>query len=157
MNNFIPVTPEYQQPSYQTPSRTPMKMWPILVILGVVLVAALGFFFRDRLSFLGANISDSLPTQGHQAIFLTSGQVYFGKLEKSGDWFKLSDVYYLQVDQNLQQGSTPISSNFQLVKLGSEIHGPEDIMYLEPMNVLFWENLKSDSQVLQAIERYNKK
>lgn len=156
MNNFIPVMPEPQQPVYQVPPRSPLKAWPIVLTLTVVIVAALGFFFRDRLSFLSANISDTLPTQGHQAVFLTSGQVYFGKLEKAGEWFKLSDVYYLQVDQNLQQGSTPLSSNFQLVKLGSEIHGPEDVMYLEPKNVLFWENLKPDSQVLQAIERYNK-
>jgi hypothetical protein len=154
MNNFIPVMPEPQQPVYQAPSRAPMKMWPIVLTLAVVVVAALGFFFKDQLSFLGANISDTLPTQGHQAVFLTSGQVYFGKLERAGEWFKLSDVYYLQVDQNLQQGSTPLSSNFQLVKLGSEIHGPEDTMYVEPQNVLFWENLKTDSQVLQAIGRY---
>lgn len=102
----------------------------------------------------------------YQAVFLTNGQVYFGKLSMSGKWYSLKDIYYLQVTQDLQPASgdskaaptdTPAGQNpnqqVGLVKLGSELHGPEDAMYISPDQVLFWENLKSDSKVVQKIHQ----
>jgi hypothetical protein len=38
--------------------------------------------------------------------------------------------------------------------LGSELHGPEDKMSVSSEQVLFWENLKNDSKVVQAIHKY---
>ena len=93
-------------------------------------------------------------------MFLTNGQVYFGKISKSGQWIKLSDVYYLQITDPLQpagnQGDSVIpkkEQSIQLVKLGSELHGPADVMYIEKDKILFWENMKDDSKVLQAIKQ----
>ena len=39
----------------------------------------------------------------------------------------------------------------KLIKFGNEIHGPEDVMYLNWEAVLYWETLKQDSQVVQSI------
>ncbi len=36
----------------------------------------------------------------YQAVFLSNGQVYFGKLHNSGYQYKLTDVYYLQVTED---------------------------------------------------------
>jgi ABC-type Zn uptake system ZnuABC Zn-binding protein ZnuA len=42
----------------------------------------------------------------------------------------------------------------QLIKLGSEVHGPEDAMMIAKAQVLFYENLKPDGKVAQSISKY---
>ena len=89
-----------------------------------------------------------------QAVFLTDGQVYFGKLRNHNDRFALLDkVYYLKFSQGLQQsyGNNPGSSQLNLIKLGGEAHGPENRMYISKDQILFIENLKENSAVVQAI------
>ena len=94
----------------------------------------------------------------YQAVFLTNNQVYFGKLSGLGSGYPtLRDIYYLRVTQNLQ----PINPNapqqqLQLVKLGGELHGPEDAMRINRAQILFVEDLKADSQVVNAIKDYKK-
>jgi hypothetical protein len=108
-----------------------------------------------------------LGSSEYQAVFLSNGQVYFGKMGRSGKWIVLKDVYYLQVTQDLQDASgdsnaTPNSTNnnqatqpeIKLVKLGSELHGPEDRMYIDTDKILFWEDMKSDSKVIEAIRKH---
>ena len=112
----------------------------------------------------------SMNAKGYQSVFLTNGQVYFGKVSTSGRWIKLTDIYYLQVTQPLQQASSESNAapqstgtaannqpNSQLIKLGSELHGPTDAMYIEKDKVLFWENMKDDSKVVSAIKQYKSK
>jgi len=112
-------------------------------------------------SFLKGYLWFKINTKGYQALFMESGQVYFGHLSSSGRWLKLSDIYYLQVTQPLQQTEGAALSNdnqnIQLVKLGKELHGPEDTMYISKEKVMFWENLKDDSKVVQAIVDYKVK
>jgi hypothetical protein len=66
----------------------------------------------------------------------------------------------LQVSSNTGlQGSTSSgdnsSSQVSLAKLGSELHGPKDEMYIASDQMLFWENLNSGtSKVVQAIDKY---
>ena len=93
----------------------------------------------------------------YRAVFFTNGQVYFGKLTRQGDNFHLTDVYYLQT-QNSSSGddtkdpqNTSSDQNVQLIKLGDEVHGPEDKMIINKDQVLFYENLKSDGKVAQTI------
>lgn len=104
----------------------------------------------------------AVDTSQYQAVFLTSGQVYFGKLSAySSESVKLTDVYYLQTQaggseansENPQQASTE-GVNVQLIKLGNEIHGPQDEMVVYKSQVLFYENLKPDSQVVKSIEQH---
>jgi len=95
----------------------------------------------------------SISSGEYQAVFLDNGQVYFGKLERSrSDFYTLTDVFYLQsgvaVDQN---------TNLALTKLGSEAHGPEDQMEINKDHILFIEDMKDDSKVVQAIEAYKSK
>ena len=97
----------------------------------------------------------------YQALFLTNNQVYFGKLSQTqSGYVKMTDIYYLQVQQAVQPDANKNNAQQQqqisLAKLGSELHGPEDVMYVAKSQVLFWENLKNDGKVAQAISDYKK-
>lgn len=102
----------------------------------------------------------------YQAVFLTNGQVYFGKLSGlTGGYATLKDVYYLQSndtsssvqDSTSKDQKAPTSdSDMKLVKLGSEIHGPEDQMEIARDQILFWENMKNNSKVTTAIDGFKK-
>ncbi len=95
----------------------------------------------------------------YQALFLTNGQVYFGKLNSAGSQtIKISDIYYLQVQEKVQPAEgEQKEGDTSLVKLGEELHGPEDQMFIERHQVIFWENLKADGKVAQAIAEHQKK
>lgn len=134
-----------------------VKKWVIIVIAAIVLlvaaVAVYKFSYKkDNTGLAGVNKDQ------YQALFLTNGQVYFGKLEQADkSTVKISDIYYLQVQQPVQpkedeqqQGET------QLVKLGEELHGPEDEMFIDRGQILFWENLKDNGKVVSAIKEYKK-
>jgi hypothetical protein len=41
-----------------------------------------------------------------------------------------------------------------LVKLGNELHGPVDEMHISKAQILFYEDLKTDGQVVKAIQAY---
>lgn len=87
----------------------------------------------------------------YQAIFLTNNQTYFGHLKNvSGDYLVLSDVYYVKISEEENKSI--------LVKLGAiEPHGPTGSMTINKDQVLFWENLRPDSQVIKTIESIQSK
>ena len=90
----------------------------------------------------------------YQAVFLINGQHYFGHL-KTGrkDGFTLTDVYYVQQQQQKDEALDPANQQFQLIKFGNEIHGPEDVLYIPKSQISFWENLRADSQVVRIIKQ----
>lgn len=129
----------------------------LLGLITVLLIALVVYLvvFKDNSGDLAA-----VKTNQYQAVFLNSndGQVYFGKLSQwNEDYYKLSDIYYVRVT-NVQpdDGTKTAQQNISLAKLGNEIHGPEDAMYVAKDNVMFWENLKEDGQVVKAIREYQK-
>lgn len=128
-----------------------------LILLGVivVLVGLVGgaFYFWQSTSKLHEN--------GYQAVFLTNGQVYFGKVaNQKSTWVELTDIYYLQSRDSLQNQDRDDFSNqsdLTLVKLGQELHGPEDYMQILRDHILFIEDLAEDSKVVQAIKDHQTK
>jgi len=92
-----------------------------------------------------------------QAVFLNGGQVYFGKItELNSQYYRMSNIYYLRVNQQVQPNQTNNNSanDISLVKLGCELHGPDDSMVINRDQVIFWENLKDDGQVANAVKKY---
>src|SRR5437867_4000690 len=82
----------------------------------------------------------------YQAVFLTNGSTYFGKLEAQGDeWFLLSDVFYLSVSEQ---------SGPQLIKRGTEAQGPKSPMIISREQVLFIENLRDDGDIVTLIKKF---
>ncbi|MBI2325171.1 MAG: hypothetical protein HYU87_09460 [Chloroflexi bacterium] len=115
----------------------------------VLVVLAVLWQQRDALGGVFAGgVPAEVDRNAYQAVFLTGGQVYFGKLgARGGDIYVLSDVYYL---------SEPREGNprGQLVKRGTELHGPRDPMIIPAGQVLLIENLRDDAEVMQAIKRH---
>ncbi len=140
----------------QGPGKRSKLVWWVVGAL-VVCVAIVGVVWGS-MGRKGFDENKSINTSEYQAVFLTNGQVYFGKLtDLNNKYVTISSIYYLQVQQsqNLQQGTeSDANSQVSLAKLGNELHGPEDKMHIAADQVLFWENLKNDSKVVQAIVKY---
>ncbi len=124
------------------------------LVVAVAIVVLLGVLWHV---FTMVTADSTVNGKEYQALFLTNGQVYFGKLTNTdGTYVKLTDIFYLQVQQQVQPSSTTSNQQPQvsLAKLGGELHGPEDVMYVSRQQVLFWENLKASGKVSQAIASY---
>jgi hypothetical protein len=119
----------------------------------IIIILVVGFIWMSQ-----TKISDY--KEDWQAVFLTNGQVYFGKVEKQNQVeLVVKDIYYLQVTRPLQQTEEGEQQpnpqgELSLVKLGNELHGPTDGMLINRDHVLFVEDLKEDSNVVQAIDNY---
>lgn len=125
-----------------------------IIVAFVLLLALIGAAFAWKMV-----LSPTLVKKNqYQAVFLTNGQVYFGKLESGGPQFlRLKDVYYLQTNQDPQKtdDATKTEANNQtqtLIRLGKEIHGPDNEMLISRDQVLFFENISNDGTVGKAIK-----
>ena len=142
----------------------------VLVLIVLALLGAVGYTMVRRggavfggnsvVKDSGDNISD------YTAVFLTNGQVYFGKMISSSNdkVVDLRDIYYLQVNQQIQPDQKDAKATTDekqpeivLVKLGEELHGPNNRMLINRDQVLFTESMKKDAKVIKAIEDYQNK
>ena len=136
----------------------------LLTLIIVLVIIGGGIYLIASYTGIGAGL---LPGSSYfqntwQAVFLTNGQVYFGKIDKiTDDVVILKDIYYLQVvTQPLQRSAEEEAANEQpqqrltLIKLGNELHGPRDEMIINRDQVVLMEDLKDDSRVVQAINDY---
>lgn len=129
-----------------------------VLIVGLVTILLIAVIVALAFGNTGS-IASQINKDKYQAVFLNSsdGQVYFGKLTvENKNYYKLTDIYYVRVQQVQPDKNTAAQQNISLAKLGSEIHGPEDVMYINADHVMFWENLKDDGQVVKAIQEYKK-
>ena len=100
-------------------------------------------------------IDEQVEGNNFQAVFLSGGQVYFGHITQIDDnTITLVHIFYLRTGTYNKDGT--VSGDTTLIKLGDELHSPKDVMYIERKNTLFWENLKPDGKVPQAIKQYEK-
>jgi hypothetical protein len=140
--------------------------WVILAVILLVLVIV-GVLFRDRLfpsQSTENTATEQGATSGYQAVFLSNGQVYFGKLSgMTASYATLEDIYYLQVTtppstdaSQLNQQQAQQQQQLSLVKLGQELHGPVDEMKINRDQILFYEDMKEDGRVMTAIREYQK-
>lgn len=118
------------------------KFWKTIGIIFVILFVLNGLFIKIDV------VKPNNDT--YQAVFLTNGQVYFGKLTANRTQYVLRDVFYIQAFDPRKT-----NTEIKLVKFGDELHGPEDEMVLERSQVGIWENLRLDSRVLQGILAFN--
>ncbi|MDP3901627.1 MAG: hypothetical protein Q8Q37_01455 [bacterium] len=106
-----------------------------LVVVVIVLISVIILWWSPR-----------TWRNNYQAVFLTDGQVYFGKLSfnaKSG-FMLLKDVYYVN--------EAEVGSQLVLNKLGlREPHGPLDTMWINKNQINYVEDLRDDSQIIQSI------
>lgn len=140
------------------PKKKQHKRKLFVIIIAIALIST--GIFLSYLTLRNSSTTAHIESGKYQAVFFTNGQVYFGKLSPlSGGYLKLQDIYYLQTktddaSTNPQETASDTANDVELIKLGNEIHGPEDEMILNKDQVLFFENLKEDSRVSQSIKTY---
>ena len=121
----------------------------VLTLILVVLAVGLVLLVLQTRTGQDDSLASAINSRDYQAVFLNNGQVYFGKLSAPGaGFYYLRHVYYLQ-SQASPQGTK--LTRPKLIKLGNEIHGPEDLMVINRSQVLYVENLKPTGQVSRAI------
>ena len=125
--------------------------WALLVV-GVLLVASLvALIATSKPESQAKYVSkDKL-----QAIFLNTGQVYFGNIRSiNSQYFVLGNIYYLQSNNTTDSKNAAANNNISLVKLGCELHEPYDQMIINRDQVTFWENLQDGGQVAKAVKEF---
>ena len=141
----------------------------LVTLIVILVIIGGGIYLIASYTGIGSGLFNPNQLSGNwQAVFLSNGQVYFGKVSNAkSKYVELTDAYYFQLKdastgQSAGEGATiqtnpqaPAGQNkgeMTLVKLGSELHGPEDKMMINQSQILFIEDLRSDSKVVQAIE-----
>lgn len=119
-------------------------------ILGAAVVALLAL-----LAYQNSDATRSPPvfTTPYQAVLMSNGSAFFGKLENAGTPFPvLRDVYYIrsQVNQETKEVKNA------LIKRGNEWHAP-DSMTLNARYIMLIEPVKPDSQLAKLIEEASRK
>ena len=95
-----------------------------------------------------------LPSAGaasYQAVFLASGQTYFGHyFDRIGPYARIDDVYYIQ---QLPQGEDPDKPpESRILRRGSELHAPLPRVLIAKTAILFVEDLRPTSPVAQFMD-----
>lgn len=129
----------------------------IVISLAVLLVAGIvwAFFFRTR-------AAKNIPVAAEQkwySVKLVNGETFYGQIaDTAADPVVMKNVYY-DYDQIKKKDGTATespSTNLRLVKRGKETYGPDGTAEIVRAQVLYMEQLKEDSKVLQAILGYEK-
>ena len=152
--------------SFRPPEFTVTNAFIVVLIFAVVLMAL--FIFKPDLfrPLTGAKpgvkqeqaqVGKEGKSSGYSAVFLANNQVYFGRLADEGSSYpRLTEVYYLRVQRALQPppATEEAQPDVQLVKLGNELHGPADEIKFNREQILYIEDLKTDSRIVRAIEEF---
>ncbi len=151
------ATTHHTTPAKQSKQKKSIT-WVIALLVALVVLVG-GWFAWQKLS-----VDNGIDSGKYQAVFFTNGQVYFGKLTVLNDGhLKLTNVFYVQSQDDTKtekaaEGEVAANqNNMQLIKMGNEVHGPEDTMIINRDQVLFYENLKPDGKVSQTINKYKDK
>lgn len=126
--------------------------------IGILILIMAGLFFG--FNYINQNYS-SIESDAYSAVFLNNGQVYFGKMvSNTKNEIVLNEVFYLQVSdtatgaEQLEPSVAQNQTRFNLVKLGTEMHGPTDQMFINKDHIIFYEYLREDSAVVESIRNY---
>lgn len=131
----LPITPE-------SGTRRRQVFWIAGFVVSLLIGLAIGYSLADNL-----HRGSTTFTTPYQAVLLSNGAVYYGKLAGYGTLHPmLTDVFYIlsKTDPNNKQVTNV------LVKRGKELHGP-DRMYLNATQIVFVEPVGPDSKVAQLI------
>ncbi|HEY5175434.1 MAG TPA: hypothetical protein VII95_07700 [Terriglobales bacterium] len=135
----LPMTPE-------TGTSKRRMFW----ILGCVVCLLIGLFLGHAVTYHRMRAANNFSTP-YQAVLLSNGSVYYGKLSGYGRGHPvLTDVYYILTKTNPDNKQV---TNV-LVKRGKELHGP-DRMYLNARQIVFVEPVGTGSKVAQLINEAN--
>ncbi|MCL5113367.1 MAG: hypothetical protein M1554_02720 [Patescibacteria group bacterium] len=161
-----PATPNNEQPTGGYSPKMPLAKskrgdnnklmkWSRIVLTGsiaIVLIALVVFLIYGNYSI---NENKYINTSDMQAVFLNTGQVYFGNIKAvNSQYLDLVNIFYLQSTSPSGSTSSKAANSLVLIKLGCELHAPLDQMVINNSAVTFWENLSPAGQVSRAAATY---
>lgn len=120
-----------------------------LLVVGIIILVAI-------IVFLVLTIFVSPNKEGSwSAVSLINGRTYFGQITRqNSEVINLENVHYLQMQQvpAQEEGQEP-ESQLSLMSIKEELHSPVGEMQINRDQVLFIQELKSDSQVVATIKQ----
>lgn len=133
-----------------TPKNLEKIVMGIVIVVLIALLTVIGVlsFKRRGLPRIDPNV--------YQVVVLKEGLQFFSHLKNIDTRSPyLTEVYYLRKEEKTPDSGQSIS----LIKRGTgeEIYNPEDLLYFNWDNVLFWENLQPKSKVMDAIQQLKNK
>ena len=140
------------QASMSDQKKAAKKRWVVYSIaLAVLAIIALGFLWKS-----GVFAQQRIDGSKYQVVYLTNGQAYFGKLQNTtGDYLYVMMPYTAQsVTPNTAGGNenSGTETTTTLLRVKDQVYGPEDSIAIRASQVAFWQNLRDDSKVAQAIK-----
>jgi hypothetical protein len=107
----------------------------IIFIVALVILIVVVYAVRGGFDFSKGN---------YAAVYLITGDIYFGKLVQGFNWFKLSDVFFIQRSEK---------GDLNLNSFKDAFWKPSEPLNIKKDKVIFWAYLEKDSPVVQAIEQ----
>ncbi len=122
-------------------------IWLIVILIVIALIGVFSYFSPFKSGFG--------ERRAWQAVFLVTGQTYFGRITKeTKELIVLKEVYYLKEVPTAEGKEN--ASRLTVAKLDDELHGPENQMRINKSFILFVENLKPSSEIVKIIESFKK-
>jgi hypothetical protein len=161
------ATPSAQAPASGSPANNRRNKadggkWGRIGVFALVLAVVVLLVAVISLAAFGNNNNKTedqyVDTTKLQAVFLNTGQVYFGHITTlNSKYFVVTNIYYLQTSGGSSAaGASTANTSVSLVKLGCELHEPYDKMIINSSQVTFWENLQGGGQVAKAVSTFQK-
>ena len=89
-------------------------------------------------------------SEGFWAVYLDSGQIFYGKKDKQNkNYVTMTNVFYYQPGVRSAK-----AENIRIIKVGTEIHQPQDYIYINKQHIERQEQLSDDSKDVEAIKQY---
>lgn len=135
--------------------RSPRFIKSVAVVIAILAVVVLGWLGWSKIQGGGGMVIDAGK---YQAVSISDGQIYFGKLSAVNDeYVKLSGAYYLQAQptesedaDSKQQPAT--QGDVKLIKLENKIYGPENEIVIAKSQIISYENLQPEGQVAKWLK-----
>ncbi len=126
--------------------RTAFVTGMVVILAVIIILAVIAFQVLQPADSLAAQVN----SRDYQAVFLTSNEVYFGKLDvPSGNFVYLRHVYRLTEQPASRSGK---SLQRTLVKITSDVHDPLDQMIINRSTILYVENLNPNGQAAHLLD-----
>ena len=121
----------------------------VLWALVIVLIAVSGFMVFD--AFILRGMARFAPDNSYYAVYLQSGEIYFGKLERPSFFMGLTGPSVVLKNPHFLVRN-PDGQNFQVNKFKDAIYGPENEIILNPEKVLWLSPLRADSPIMETLK-----
>jgi len=107
-----------------------------IILLAIIVVLVVYVFVFNK----NINFETKKP---YYAVYLQTGDLYFGHLCKFFSKYTLTNVYLLQIDQK---------GEFSLQKFEQSAYQPEDKMILNKENIVWFSKIKNESPLIPILE-----